>query len=371
MPSTDRDAIMRLLRDVPLNRDGPVALHFQLSQGIKRHVETNALKPGDCLPTVRDISAECSLSVSTVSRALTELKGEGVVLPQRGHGTYIAKVMAPTTELIGCNVEPLAPGVANEYIETLISHLQAAYGDERRRVVYSRFATELPSLREFIGICRLRHSDSAVVYRPTPGAHAILREVAQHVPSVSLFTPVPRSRVDCVAVDPAAALRATVQERLRAGRRVFVYVGTERLSSSDDGVESPYQTMRAVFEQTVAASGASLVRHVAPIGNDRWAEVRAAADMARALPPDAVLLASSPHLADELRGGLSPHDTICYTESAASADRFRDRMTLLYVDMRRVVAAAVELLKTADAQGRTGRIVRLAPDVRVPGRSGG
>ncbi len=48
-------------------------------------------KPGDQLPTVREVAIDLSINPNTVNRAYTELERDGIVHSTRGRGTFIAE----------------------------------------------------------------------------------------------------------------------------------------------------------------------------------------------------------------------------------------------------------------------------------------
>jgi len=48
------------------------------------------LKPGDQLPTVREVAIDLSINPNTVNRAYAELERDGVLHSTRGRGTFIS-----------------------------------------------------------------------------------------------------------------------------------------------------------------------------------------------------------------------------------------------------------------------------------------
>src|ERR1700712_5269302 len=50
-----------------------------------------ALPPGSRLPSVRELMARHRASPVTVQRALSQLAGEGLVVPRPGRGTFVAE----------------------------------------------------------------------------------------------------------------------------------------------------------------------------------------------------------------------------------------------------------------------------------------
>lgn len=62
----------------------------QIRAQVAGHVAAGALRPGDRLPTVRDLAADLGVAPGTVQRAYRELEATGVVISRRRHGTSVA-----------------------------------------------------------------------------------------------------------------------------------------------------------------------------------------------------------------------------------------------------------------------------------------
>ena len=68
----------------------PVPIYLQLVEEVKKVVAYGALAAGDQLPSVRELSVQLALNPNTVARAYQELERLGVVVTQRGRGTFVA-----------------------------------------------------------------------------------------------------------------------------------------------------------------------------------------------------------------------------------------------------------------------------------------
>jgi GntR family transcriptional regulator len=69
------------------NESAPI--YRQLRDHIKAMILDEALKEGDALPSVRQVSADFSLNPITVSKAYQELVDEDLVEKRRGLGMYV------------------------------------------------------------------------------------------------------------------------------------------------------------------------------------------------------------------------------------------------------------------------------------------
>jgi GntR family transcriptional regulator len=61
----------------------------QLIDQIKHKIAAGALKPGDQLPTVRQLAADLRVNFNTIARAYRMLDEEGIISTQHGRGTFI------------------------------------------------------------------------------------------------------------------------------------------------------------------------------------------------------------------------------------------------------------------------------------------
>jgi GntR family transcriptional regulator len=66
-----------------------VPIYTQIRERIKHMVATGELKPGDQLPTVRQLAQDLRVNLNTVARSYTLLNEDGVISTQQGRGTYV------------------------------------------------------------------------------------------------------------------------------------------------------------------------------------------------------------------------------------------------------------------------------------------
>lgn len=63
--------------------------YLQIMGEVKQAIATGELKPGDQLPTVRQLAADLRINFNTVARAYRLLDEEAIISTQHGRGTYI------------------------------------------------------------------------------------------------------------------------------------------------------------------------------------------------------------------------------------------------------------------------------------------
>ncbi len=76
---------------IRIDYDSGVPIYVQIMDRVKHLVATGMLKPGDQLPTIRQLSVELRVDPNTVVHAYRELDREGVISTQQGRGTFISE----------------------------------------------------------------------------------------------------------------------------------------------------------------------------------------------------------------------------------------------------------------------------------------
>lgn len=74
-----------------LDPGSPLPIYLQIVDQVRRLIALGALRPGERLPAVRDLAAQCRINRNTAARAIQELEREGVVRTQVGQGTFVAE----------------------------------------------------------------------------------------------------------------------------------------------------------------------------------------------------------------------------------------------------------------------------------------
>ncbi len=75
--------------DLRIDPDSTVPIYLQIVHAIKHQVATGRLKPGEQLPTVRELATTLRINPNTVARAYDQLDTDHVITTQQGRGTYV------------------------------------------------------------------------------------------------------------------------------------------------------------------------------------------------------------------------------------------------------------------------------------------
>lgn len=74
---------------IRIDPDSVVPIYLQIVDAIKHQIVTGQLKPGQQLPTVRELAAGLRINPNTVARAYDQLDGDHVISTQQGRGTFV------------------------------------------------------------------------------------------------------------------------------------------------------------------------------------------------------------------------------------------------------------------------------------------
>ena len=80
---------MTLFNSLTVDPRSSIPLSHQLKQQLTWLIASEALKPGDRLPPVRELAERLSINLHTVRQAYLKLEAEGLVATRRGRGTHV------------------------------------------------------------------------------------------------------------------------------------------------------------------------------------------------------------------------------------------------------------------------------------------
>lgn len=96
------------------NNERPI--YLQLMENIRQRIINGTYKPGDKIPSVRELATEASVNPNTMQKALSELERDGLIYANRTTGRFI-------TDDINL-VEELKFNVAKEHMHEYLQNMK-------------------------------------------------------------------------------------------------------------------------------------------------------------------------------------------------------------------------------------------------------
>ncbi len=110
--------------DIRIDKTSRVPIYDQIKEQIKGLIHAGRIKTGDQLPTIRELSVELLVNFNTVALAYRDLVNEGIIVTERGKGTFVASTPGESEML----------RIRQEKLQALVN----ALFEETKRLGYSR-----------------------------------------------------------------------------------------------------------------------------------------------------------------------------------------------------------------------------------------
>lgn len=101
---------------MPWNLDSDRPIFIQIIERIQMDIISGLYKPGDKLPSVRELAQEASVNPNTMQKALSELERTGLVYSQRTSGRFITEDTAM--------IDNLKSKLAKELVTQFLKNMQ-------------------------------------------------------------------------------------------------------------------------------------------------------------------------------------------------------------------------------------------------------
>ena len=80
-----------------VNPSSSEPVYAQLVRQVREAVARGALRPGERLPSVRDLALQLVINPNTIAAGYREMEHAGLVYSQRGRGTFVAEIGNPSS----------------------------------------------------------------------------------------------------------------------------------------------------------------------------------------------------------------------------------------------------------------------------------
>jgi GntR family transcriptional regulator len=124
-----------------LDRHSGLPVYRQVVDQVRQALRLGVLRPGDQLPTVRDVVEQIAINPNTVHRAYLELEQQGLIEGQPGRGTFVRRSLpgiTPQTAALQRRLEAWfraarAAGLDDEAIDALMASTKRSSDTEEAK----------------------------------------------------------------------------------------------------------------------------------------------------------------------------------------------------------------------------------------------
>ncbi len=138
-----------------LDSESGMPLYMQLINKIKYEVTQGYLRPGDILPSERELADTLNIARGTVRKAFQQLYKEGILIRNQGAGTFVAPHLRHSLPLLESFSE-MADACGGQAQSELVGYLRRAAREEERQTLKitkeKGEVVELTRLRKINGI---------------------------------------------------------------------------------------------------------------------------------------------------------------------------------------------------------------------------
>lgn len=290
------------------------AVHEQVVAILRREIRTRH-RPGDRLPSLRELVARFHVSLVSVTQAMVALTAEGLVERRHGSGNYVADRRTAGHVALLTELDILHPSTSRffPYVFSELRNRLAAAGLDSRLYLGRRQADAVPS---FTAVPELQRAVTAGTVRAVVALHSLDETATWARELATAGVPVLGDQAGhtyAVMPDMAGMITAAVDSALAQGRtRLGLLSWSPRPEAAPPGPRPPDGPVVEAFRNALAASGARFNPqwcrgdiHPSARGAG-WSEFRELWAASRE-KPDALIIADDMLLADAAQAWSELH----------------------------------------------------------------
>ncbi|MEE4194819.1 MAG: GntR family transcriptional regulator [Anaerolineae bacterium] len=102
---------------IEINFHSKEPLYYQIEEQVKYLITSGQVKPGEQLPTVRELADALEINFNTIARVYRRLDQQGFVSSQRGRGCYVLDRAVPIEKERQLQFEQMADSFVRQSLE--------------------------------------------------------------------------------------------------------------------------------------------------------------------------------------------------------------------------------------------------------------
>ncbi len=215
-----------------IDRSSPIPLYYQLAQKLEEEIVLGKYKPNDKFPTDMELSEKFDVSRITVRQALSELISKGLLVRERGRGTFVRPgIKLPREESKVIKYHRLGlvmPWGLGTFFAPLLDAIEDVAHNQGFHVILANNRedpeVEIARVREL-----LNHGVDGILWMcPSKGSnYALVRKMLRAVPvvvAIDRIPDLPNLDVNLVEADNYDGMKKMVKYLIEKGRKKIAFI---------------------------------------------------------------------------------------------------------------------------------------------------
>ncbi len=233
-----------------IDRDKRVFLHKQFLDVLKEEIKEGKYKPGEYIPSERELVERYGLSRTTVRRAISRLVGEGWLYSVPGTGTFVSEVISkekeqlkPKSKDIACILKVAHSPLDSPYYSKIFRSMQEEVARRDYHLSFYSFIEE--SNLDLIKIIRERNLDG-VIFIGGMKEKIILNVCKNKIPLVVVDNYLKKKDITTIVPDNKKGAFEATKYLIRLGHKKIYFLGA---SLDDIAVAERFNGYKDALEQ--------------------------------------------------------------------------------------------------------------------------
>lgn len=212
----------------------------QIREQLRAQMRNGKLVAGQRLPSMRQLSRDCQVSLGIVKQAINTLTVEGALRSQPGAGVFVSE---PQTTVK--HIALVFPSLDLDQMPRIIRGIKKVLRDDAIRLQIHAADCDYDQEADMLKALDRSNVDGAIIYPPPLDRYAVtLKELHRRgVPMVLVDTNLPGLNLPAVVTDSVAQSRIIFEHLLSRGHRRIGMISHEGLHGMDIGANlalAPY-----------------------------------------------------------------------------------------------------------------------------------
>ena len=224
-----------------VDKKSHIPRYYQLKELLEQQMSDGTLKPGDIIPSERDLASKYNLSRFTVARSISMLADEGLLYRKHGIGTFVSAPDSPKLHRRTNTIGLVLPDGNSSFIGGLVEGIEHAIDRNKYKILTHKITKVCKGK---IDISVFKDNIDGLLLIPAAqevDKNALWKLKKEEIPFVILNTVRDELIADCVSVDNISGAYDAVRYLIKLGHKKIALILNEPDCQSVSDRQEGYQ----------------------------------------------------------------------------------------------------------------------------------